>query len=86
MDVTNDLQVIKRRRKVVRIFRAERDAVQVVVCLQRLKRALDMFLVGNDNSMLAIELCLSILQVESAAMIEKRVGVRGKTWPSLYGS
>ena len=45
--ITEDLQQIKRRRKIVRLYYADRDKSVVATCLQELKQAVDSFMVGN---------------------------------------
>jgi len=48
--ITEDLQQIKRRRKIVRLYYADNDKSVVATCLQRLKQAVDSFMVGDRRT------------------------------------
>ena len=57
--VKDTLERIKQRRKLDRVLNADRDAAEIVACVQKLQRSVDRFLVGDPD----ITSCLHDLRV-----------------------
>ena len=79
-EITDSLDQITRQRKVLRLFRADRDAGRIAGCLQKLKQYIDRFLVRSGQTRWYIWLCLMTSAGGKCSNGRDQSRCESKTW------